>query len=126
MPILFTDLQAELGLSTAGLSKLRRDKLTDKEHFHNEGRAYFTDEGAEKLRLYKEVPLAVPTRVRGRVMRQAPNPRWVYTKLEGKDGVVPVAIPCRAYGMLIGKSIWVEIIKDASNGVTYRYDSTKG
>lgn len=122
MPVKFTDLQSELGLSTIKLCTLRKDKLLPEQHYRKDDVAWFTDEGADIMRLAIAVPLAVVTKARGRVMRNAPNPRWVYAKLDGIEGVVPVAIPRRLYGKLVGKSIVVDLIKDANGGITYRHE----
>lgn len=122
MPIKFTDLQSELGLNTIKLCTLRKEKLRPDQHYREDNMAWFTDEGADIMRLAIAIPLAVVTKARGRVMRSAPNPRWVYAKLEGIDNVVPVAIPRRLYGKLVGKSIVVDIIKDANGGITYRHE----
>jgi hypothetical protein len=121
--IKFSDLARELGLSNLELSRLRDDKLTPAEHFSLDGKKWFTHEGAEKLRLASEVPLAVPDKAVGRVIRPAVNQRWVYVELQSNRGVVvPVAIPRRLYGRLINKTINVDIIKDASGGISYRHE----
>jgi hypothetical protein len=119
----FKDLAKELGLKNHQLLKLRKQKLSEDEWGKDEEGAWFTAEGADKLRLYKEVPLAVPTRVEMRVIRRAPNPHWVYA-YPGKDKpLVPVAIRPSWCDRLIGKPIYVNIIKDAQGGTTYRHEA---
>jgi hypothetical protein len=122
--ITFIELQKQLGVSVADLNKARRDKLSPGECFHNDiGELVFNDAGEEKLRLFFAVPLAVPTLRRAKVVRAAPNPRWVYAEFVDarRKGVVPVAIPRRLYGRLLGKEIPVAIIEDANGGKTYRH-----
>lgn len=56
-----------------------------------------------------------------KVLQQAPNPQWVYCIAIGKDlGKIPVIIPRRYSGKLVGKQILVEAITD-NVGTTYRY-----
>ncbi len=119
----FGDLAKELGLSSPELARLRDDKLTEGEHFAKDGKKWFTHAGAEKLRLARDVPLAVPDKAIGIVIRPARNQRWVFVELQSNRGVVvPVAIPRRLYGRLVGKTINVDIIKDAEGGTSYRHE----
>ncbi len=123
--IRFTELADELNITTKQLAKLRDEKLSSGEYYvGKDNLRYFTESGAEKLRLAVAVPLAVPTKAHGRVIKPARNPRWVYAVLEniGVETLVPVAIPRRLYGRLIGKPITVDIIKDANGGVSYRHE----
>jgi hypothetical protein len=122
MSVPFTTLAAELGLSNTKLLKLRSEKLTPSEYYKEDGKSYFTDEGAEKLRLAVAIPLAVPSKATARVIRAAVNPRFVMVKVEGVDGLKP-NIPRRLYGRLIGKTITVDIIKDAQGGTSYRHEA---
>jgi hypothetical protein len=123
MPIAFLDMAAELGISSNKLIKLRAEKLTPSEYYKDGTKSYFTDEAAEKLRLAVAIPLAVPSKATARVIRAAVNPRFVMVKLEGVDGLRPVNIPRRLYGRLIGKTITVDIIKDAQGGTSYRHEA---
>jgi hypothetical protein len=58
MPVPFQELCDELKISKFQLAKLRDEKLAPDEHFMEQGRKFFTDEGADKIRLAVEVPLA--------------------------------------------------------------------
>lgn len=122
MPVPFQQLCDELNISKFQLAKLRDEKLSPEEHFTEEGRKYFTDEGADKLRLAVEVPLAVPKRVLVRVIRRAPNPHWVYAKVENDKPLVLVAVRPRDCDRLVGKPIYADIITDANGGTTYRHE----
>ena len=75
--ITFKDLANELGLKNHELIQLRAEKLSEEEWGKDKDGAWFTEEGADKLRLYKQVPLAVPSRVQMIVVRRAPTPHWV-------------------------------------------------
>ncbi len=122
MSIAFKDLSDELNITKFQLAKLRDQKLLPNEYYSEEGRKFFTDEGAEKIRLAVAVPLAVPKRVRMRVIRRAPNPHWVYALPEGGGSVVPVAVRPRDCDRLIGKPIFADLITDANGGTTYRHE----
>ena len=121
--ITFKDMAKELGLKNHELIQLRSEKLSEEEWGKDKDGAWFTEEGAEKLRLHKQVPLAVPSRVQMKVIRRAPNPHWVYA-YPGKDQpLVPVAIRPSWCDRLVGKPIYVNIIKDAQGGTTYRHEA---
>jgi len=122
MPVAFKDLSDELNITKFQLAKLRDEKLSPNEYYSEEGRKFFTDEGAEKIRLAVAVPLAVPKRVKMRVIRLAPNPHWVYALPEGGGSVVPVAVRPRDCDRLIGKPIFADLITDANGGTTYRHE----
>lgn len=122
MPVPFQALCDELGISKFQLAKLRDEKLSPDEHFTDQGRKFFTDEGADKIRLAVEVPLAVPKRIQVRVVRRAPNPHWVYALIETGKPLVPVAVRPRDCDRLVGKPIYADIITDANGGITYRHE----
>lgn len=122
MPVAFKDLSDELNITKFQLAKLRDEKLSPNEYYSEEGRKFFTDEGADKIRLAVAVPLAVPKRVKMRVIRRAPNPHWVYALPEGGGSVVPVAVRPRDCDRLIGKPIFADLITDANGGTTYRHE----
>jgi hypothetical protein len=121
MPVAFKDLSDELNITKFQLAKLRDQKLAPNEYYAEEGRKFFTDEGAEKIRLAVAVPMAVPKRVKMRVIRKAPNPHWVYAVLETGGSVIPVAVRPRDSDRLVGKPIFADVIADA-NGTTYRHE----
>jgi hypothetical protein len=122
MPVPFQALCDELSISKFQLAKLRDEKLSPDEHFTDQGRKFFTDEGADKIRLAVEVPLAVPKRIQVRVVRRAPNPHWVYALIETGKPLVPVAVRPRDCDRLVGKPIYADIITDANGGITYRHE----
>jgi hypothetical protein len=130
MEIKFKDLKAELGLKHFDLLAIRKEKLkAGEDYVVRRGICFFSEAGADKVRLAVAVPLAVPKKATGMVIRAAPNPRWVYVKIDdGKKlgSLVPVAIPRRLYGRLIGKRICVDIIQDAQGGTSYRHELLGG
>lgn len=127
MNIKFTEAVRRLGSSNIVLAKLIKQKLTDKEAVRDEhGRVWVTPEGMDKLRLALDIPLAVPTRYRARVLSSAANPKYVFIKIEGMDNRHLCVIPRKLQGILAGKNIWVDAITDASGGTTYRHESLGG
>lgn len=83
---------------------------------------YFTEEGADIIRRSEEAPLTVAMRYKARGWRPAKNPRWLFCKVEGFDGVHPVAIPRKLQGRLLNKPFVVEAIEDI-NGITFRHEA---
>lgn len=122
MPVPFQELCDELKISKFQLAKLRDQKLAPDEYFTDQGRKFFTEEGADKIRLAVEVPLAVPRRIQVRVVRRAPNPHWVYALIENGKPLVPVAVRPRDCDRLVGKPIYADVITDANGGTTYRHE----
>ena len=113
----------ELGVDVEVLFKIRNERL-DKAHWTGTGKnTYFTEEGQERIKLALEAPLAVPAVVQAMVLQEARNPRWVFAMIEGQKNKVPVAIPRKLKGVLVGKVIPVQVIEDATGGVTYRHAS---
>lgn len=121
--IAFTELAKELGISNFQLAKLRDERLAPDEWAVKENKRYFTEEGANKLRLAVQVPLAVPKRIQVKVVGRAPNPRYVYCVEHGKDGRFLVVVKPSTCDRLVGKHIYVDLIEDANGGITYRHDA---
>lgn len=127
MNIKFTEAVKRLGSSNIVLAKLIKAKLTENEAPRDEnGKLWVTPEGMDKLRLALDIPLAVPTRYRAKVLANAANPKYVFIKIEGKDNKHLCVIPRKLQGILAGKHIWVDAITDASGGTTYRHESLGG
>lgn len=119
----FTELAKELKISNFQLAKLRDQRLAADEWGVKENKRYFTEEGANKIRLAVQVPLAVPKRVQVKVVGRAPNPRYVYCVEHGRDGRFLAVVKPSTCDRLIGKHIYVDLIQDANGGITYRHDA---
>ena len=113
-------LASEMGKPVEDVIKLVKTRLTDAEYTGNGKNIWLPLTAAETIRLAVDVPPAVPRVYRGRVIKAANNPRWVYAAIKELDGKRPVTIPARLRGKLVGKNIEIEAITDA-NGTTYRY-----
>ena len=116
-----TELANELGKSFEEVMAVRMEKV--KNGWTGVGKNTWLNEKAQAdIRLAFEVPLAVSTKVWVKGVRQPGNPRWLYCRIDGVDGLVPVLVPNnKAGGRLLGKKFIAESITDASNSVTYRY-----
>lgn len=123
--IKLTDLAKKLGIPYETLFNLRNEKLSPSDWTGTGKNTWLTANAAERLELATKVPLAVPTLLNGYAVRDAPNPNYIYAKLDGIEGVKPVVIPRRLYGRLRGKNIQVHAITD-TNGTTYRHASLTG
>jgi hypothetical protein len=122
--IAFVKLAESLHISRTKLAKLRDERLSAGEWMVGEGgKQYFTEEGAAKIRLAVQVPLAVPKRIQVKVVGRAPNPRYVYCVEHGKDGRFLAVVKPSTCDRLIGKHIYVDLIEDAKGGITYRHDA---
>lgn len=120
-------LAERLGKTVNELLKIKAAKLTEGVHYSGYGKnTYLSEEAVELIELSLEAPLAVPNKIRATVLMEARNPRWVYAKLEGHEGKVPVAIPRKLRGKLLGKRINVDAITDSSGGTTYRHEMLGG
>jgi hypothetical protein len=119
MKIKITELAEQLGTSVNDLLSLK-EKLTEEQWSGRGKNTWFTEDAVEVLRVALDIPEIVPNKARGIVLYSARNPNYVYVKLNGKEGKVPVCIPRRMRDKLDGKNINVELITD-DTGTSYRY-----
>ena len=93
-------------------------------------KTFATKAAAKKTDVYERVPDPAPVLEKPKppeqtnifeatCISQAPNPQWIYCKVNGKDGKIPVVIPKRLSGKLVGKRVHVEAISDEA-GTSYR------
>ena len=123
--IKLTQLAIELKKPFAELMSIKDEKLERSEWTGTGKNTWLTPEGAEKMKLAVEVPLAVPAILQAFGLHDAANPNWVYCRIEGFDGKKPVAIPRRLHGRLVGKTFPIHAISDAT-GTTYRHATLTG
>ncbi len=95
--------------------KLPREEITGK----GKG-TWINEEGVKILNEAFDIPEIVPKHIKVKMLSECPNRcyNWGYSKELGKK--VPVLIPRRFYGALVGKTISVECITD-DTGTSYRY-----
>ena len=121
--IAFTKLAESLHISRTKLAQIRDERLSSTDwKIGEDGKQYFTEEGADKVRLALDIPAAVPKKIRVKVLQRAPNPHWVYAKKEGDFRKILVAVRPSWCDRLVGKFITVDIIED-SKGITYRHEA---
>jgi hypothetical protein len=118
--IKMTALAEELGLTFEQVQVLAEQKVARGRTGKGKN-TWLSHEAAEEIRLATQVPLAVSNKLEVRAMRQAANPRFVHCRYDGCDTLIPVLIPQRLVGRMIGKTFTAESITDASNCTTYRY-----
>ena len=80
----------------------------------------FVSRPADPLPVPEVKPPEVSGVYEGTCIAQARNPQWIYVKLNKAEGRIPVIIPRRLTGKLLGKRVYVEAITD-STGTSYRY-----
>jgi hypothetical protein len=97
-----------------------KSKLNPSDYTGAGKNTWFTEEAVKVLEIALEVPELLPDKTKGVVVRNANNPNYCYAKLYDKESVVPVCIPRKYSGKLVGKPINIEIITDV-NGSSYRY-----
>tara|TARA_R110002096_G_scaffold259914_3_gene453300 strand:- start:141 stop:521 length:381 start_codon:yes stop_codon:yes gene_type:complete len=95
--------------------KLPREEITGK----GKG-TWINEEGVKILDEAFDIPEIVPKHIKVKIISECPNRcyNWGHSKELGKK--VPVLIPRRFYGALVGKTISVECITD-DTGTSYRY-----
>ena len=115
-----TTLAKELGIDVNQLVKLKGQKLSPENYTGFGKNTWLTVEGAEILRIAVEAPLACPNKFEGVVIGPCRNSRWVYVKIDGKEGRTPVQIDRRWHAQtMVGKRIRIDAITDAQGGTTY-------
>jgi hypothetical protein len=103
--------------------QIAKEKLEKSMMTGSKKNTWINAEGADILRTALHVPEIVPKHWKGRVIRFAPNKSYVYCKLEGFDGIVPVVVPRRFRDHMLGKIINIEEINDGNP--SYRYIKEK-
>jgi|TARA_R110000796_G_scaffold180507_2_gene297053 hypothetical protein len=81
---------------------------------------WISDEGQEILLEAIESPEATARHISAKVIKVAPNKKYVYAYAHESGTKIPVLVPKKFAERLVGKLITVEIIEDV-NGVSYRY-----
>ena len=114
-------LALELGADVVELAKLAEEKLPAEMLGGRGGLHLWIDRaGVPVLEEALQVPEFTPKTYYGRVVRDAPNPAFVYVHIQDIGKAVPTLIPRQFAGKLKGKRIRVEEIEDA-RGISYRW-----
>lgn len=96
------------------------DKLPEGEVTGKGRRTWIGEAGQEILHQSLMIPEITPKHHKGNVISECPNNRYNYVHNKEIGKKVPVLIPSRLRGKMVGKVITFEAIEDGS-GVTYRY-----
>lgn len=87
---------------------------------------WVNEEGVAKFETAVLAENAVPDLVYGRVLREAPNRKWVYVQFDDTKEIKPAMIPSRLIGRIrLGKVIPLHAITDAK-GTSYRHAALTG
>lgn len=85
------------------------------------GRDYWLDDSAqEEISRLATEPDMKPEIHRCRILRPAPNPKFVYGMIEDRSAVIPILCGRKWSKAIVGKSVEVEEIRDGG-GSSYRY-----
>ena len=97
-----------------------KEKLSDEMVTGRGKNTWINEEGVEILKEAFDIPEIVPNHIRVKILSECPNRcyNWAYSKEIGKR--VPVLLPRKLWGRMVGKSITVECIED-DKGTSYRY-----
>ena len=114
------ELAQQHGITVEKLLETIYDKLPPESYVGKGKNTWVSPDQLETLKLALDAPLVVPSRLRGKVIKLANNPRWVYCVIEGMENRHPVMVPSRLRDRILGKTIEIEAISDAT-GTSYRY-----
>jgi hypothetical protein len=120
-----TNLAKDLDVSVNDLLHIKETKLIDEDWSGRGKNTWFTQDAVKKIFLALELPEFSPSIIYGTYVHEAPNPRWVYAKIDGVDGKRPVLIPNKLRGKLKGKKFPINAITD-NKDTTYRHAALTG
>ena len=115
-----TQLAKECEIEFEDAITIAHDKLPEEAITGKGKNTWINEEGADILRDALIIPEIVPKHIQVKILQECPNRcyNWGHSKEIGKK--VPVLIPRKFWGRLIGKTITVECISD-NKGTSYRY-----
>lgn len=116
-----TDLAKELDIDFIKAMGMTEEHCEDDQVTGKGKNTWLTEEAVEKIKAVAEVPEIVPEYHMGEVLKGAENPNYIWVHIRQLKKKVPVVIPRRYYGKLIGKKIKIEEIKDARGKSSFRY-----
>lgn len=115
-----TELAEEYEVSFEEALSMAQDKLPTEDITGKGKNTWISDSGQEILDKSLMIEEITPKHYKGIVKHDAPNPRFVYAYNKELKKKVPIMIPKRLAGTMVGKVITFEAIEDNS-GVSYRY-----
>lgn len=115
-----TELSEQFDVSFEEALQIAIDKLSEEMITGKGKNTWINEEGVEILNEALEIPEIVPKHYRTKILKECPNKmfNWGHIKEIGKR--VPVLIPRKFWGKLIGKYVTIECISD-DTGESYRY-----
>ncbi|MEK9986778.1 MAG: hypothetical protein VW879_18725 [Opitutae bacterium] len=120
MKIRLSELARQGHYEWDALLALAKEKLSE-DMITGVGRnTWISEEGQDILADAMDVPEATPAHYKGKVLKVAPNKKYVYAYIRENSMKVPVLVPKKLSNKLVGKTILIEAIQDVS-GTSYRY-----
>lgn len=104
--------------------QIAEDKLPQEEITGKGKNTWIGEEGVKILDEAFDIPEIVPKHYRVKMLQECPNRCYNWAFIKEIEKRVPVLIPRRSWGKLIGKIVNVECIAD-EKGESYRYIHTR-
>ena len=115
-----TEIAKENNIEFTDLLQLSAEKLSPSMVTGAGRNTWISEDGQEILLEAIEVPEATAAHINAKVLKVAPNQKYVYAYVREDKTKIPVLVPKKLSQRLVGKNITVEVIEDV-NGVSYRY-----
>ena len=115
-----TQIAKENNVEFKDLIKRSNEKLSPSMVTGAGKNTWISKDGQEILLEAIEAPEATAEHINAKVIKVAPNNKYVYAYVMEDKSKIPVLVPRKFAQKLVGKNITVEVIKDI-NGVSYRY-----
>ena len=100
--------------------EIARDKLPEGSLTGKGRNTWVTEEGTAILEESFMIEEIIPKHYIGQVLGECPNPRYNYVFNREIDKKIPMLVPRKWQGKLIGKTVTFEAISD-NTGTSYRY-----
>ena len=100
--------------------RIAEDKLPEGSLTGKGKNTWVTEEGASILEKSFMIEEIIPKHYEGNIVGECPNPRYNYVVSKEIGKRVPMLVPRRLQGRLIGKTVTLEAISD-NTGTSYRY-----
>jgi hypothetical protein len=119
-----TALAEELGTDYLTVSTLIEEHVSEDQVTGKGKNTWLTDDAVNIIKDKMEVPELIPDYYMGHVSHEGRNRNYVYAHIKDLDKRVPVVVARRFRGKLLGKTIKIEQITDAT-GSSFRYVPTR-
>ena len=115
-----TQIATEQELEFEEAIRIAKEKLPESSLTGKGKNTWVSEEGTSILESSFMIEEIIPKHYEGNVVGECPNPRYNYVVSNSIGKRVPMLVPHRLQGKLIGKTITFEGISD-NKGTSYRY-----